>query len=150
MATWREFEQQVPDLAGFGYERLNNRVAYLATIRRDGSPRVHPVSARIREGRLFVRMYPSSPKAHDLLRDGRYAMHSLVTDTSGTGGEFTIAGNATRVDDAALIERVNRGLPGTPEQYILIEFRIREAMSTVYEEGREFDRGGRRRVPAKR
>lgn len=137
MATWREFEQQVPDLAEFGYERLNNRVAYLATIRRDGSPRVHPVSARISEGRLFVRMYPSSPKAHDLLRDGCYAMHSLVTDTSGTGGEFAIAGSATRVDDAALIERVNRGLPGTPERYIVFEFDIREAMSTVYEEDRE-------------
>lgn len=137
MATWRDFEQQEPDLAGFGYERLNNRVAYLATVRRDGSPRVHPVSARIREGSLFVRMYPSSPKAQDLLRDGRYAMHSLVTDTSGTGGEFAIAGGVTRVNDAALIERVNRGLPGTPDQYLIFEFNIREATSTVYEKDRQ-------------
>jgi len=137
VATWHEFEKQASDLGAFGRERLNDRVAYLATTRRDGSPRVHPVSARIREGRLFVRMSPSSPKARDLLRDGRFAMHSLVTDTSGTGGEFAIAGNATQVNDRASIDLVNRGLPGSPDRYIIFELAVREAGSTVYDGGSE-------------
>jgi len=32
---------------------------------------------------------------------------------------------------------VNRGLPGTPDRYILFELTVREAVSTVYEEDRE-------------
>ena len=91
MISWAEFERDDPGLAAFGRERLNDRVAYLGTIRSDGSPRVHPVSGRIREGRLIVRMDPASPKAKDLRRNGRYALHSQVLDTSGAGGEFAVS-----------------------------------------------------------
>ncbi|MGH2405330.1 MAG: pyridoxamine 5'-phosphate oxidase family protein, partial [bacterium] len=51
-------------------------MAYLATLRGDGAPRVHPVTPIVGEGRLFLFMEPTSPKGHDLRRDGRYALHS--------------------------------------------------------------------------
>lgn len=137
MSTWDNFESDAPDLALFGYERLNDQVAYLATTRRDGSPRVHPVSARIREGHLFLRMSQTSPKAKDLLRDGRYAMHSLVTDTSGSGGEFMIAGIGALVESEDLRALVERRLPGTFDRFIVFELNVHEAMSTLYESGEE-------------
>jgi len=134
VSTWRRFEEASPELASFGRDRLDDRVAYLATGRPNGWPRVHPVSVRIREGRLFVRMDPASPKARDLLRDGRYAMHSQVLDTSGRGGEFAISGTARLVDDSAAVEKLERGLPD-PGRYVVFEFDIEQASSTVYEGG---------------
>ncbi len=142
MRSWAEFERDDPTLAAFGRERLNDRVAYLGTVRSDGSPRVHPVSARIREGRLFVRMDPASPKARDLSRNGRYALHSQVLDTSGTGGEFAVSGQAKLVDDPLLLKTLTQGLPH-PGRYIVFELQISSAMSTIYEE----DRAVRRRWP---
>jgi hypothetical protein len=54
-----------------------HHMAYLATVRRDGSPRLHPVSPFIVEGRLIVATPRSSPKARDQLRDPRYMLHLL-------------------------------------------------------------------------
>ena len=64
--SWKLLEDQHPELAAFGSARLNGRVAYLATVRKDGSPRVHPMTPIIGEGHLFVFMEPTSPKGHDL------------------------------------------------------------------------------------
>ncbi len=137
MASWREFEARAPDLAAFGHERLNDGVAYLATVRADGSPRVHPVTPLIRDGALFVRMYPRRRRAPTSGGTDRYAMHSAVADTDGTGGELAIAGTCRLVEDADVIDRVMRGLSGTPDRYVLFEFEIDEAMSTVYEDDRD-------------
>ena len=81
--TWKIFKSQSPDLAEFTKARLYNKVAYLATIRKDGSPRVHPFTPIIGEGHFFVFMEPTSPKGHDLRRDPRFAVHCSVSDTSG-------------------------------------------------------------------
>jgi hypothetical protein len=59
--TWKTLEEQQPELAAFGAERLNGRVAYLATVRKDGSPRVHPMTPIIGQGHFFVFMEPTSP-----------------------------------------------------------------------------------------
>ena len=54
---WQLLEEQQPELAAFGRLRLNGKVAYLATVRKDGSPRVHPMTPIIGAGHL-----------HDLLK----------------------------------------------------------------------------------
>jgi general stress protein 26 len=69
-------------------------VAYLATVRKDGTPRVHPMTPIIGQGHFFVFMEPTSPKGHDLRRDGRFAIHCAVSDNSGASGEFSITGHA--------------------------------------------------------
>jgi hypothetical protein len=51
-------------------------IAYLATTRVDGSPRVHPFCPILARGRLFAAIPPSSPKGGDLRRDGRCAIHA--------------------------------------------------------------------------
>jgi hypothetical protein len=98
--SWKDLEESNPRLAAFGAERFKSSAAYLATIRKDGSPRVHPVTPIIGQGHLFVFMELTSPKGHDLRRDGRYAMHSAVSDADGTNGEFLTSGQAKLVADS--------------------------------------------------
>ena len=134
--SWKTLEEQSPELAAFGLERLNGKVAYLATIRKDGSPRVHPMTPIIGEGHLFVFMEPTSPKGHDLQRDGRYAIHCSVTDSNGSSGEFSITGRAHLIDDPemrALAARLSSYTPA--ERYILFEFELSSAASTIYSAG---------------
>jgi len=131
--SWRFLEVQQAELAAFGVERLNGKVAYLATIRKDGSPRVHPMTPIIGEGHLFVFMEPTSPKGHDLQRDGRYAIHCSVSDTSGASGEFIVAGQARLIDNPELRALAVRLASYRPaDRYILFEFDVTSATSTIY------------------
>ena len=135
--TWKILEEQQPELAAFGAERLNGQVAYLATIRKDGSPRLHPMTPIIGQGHFFVFMEPTSPKGHDLQRDGRYAIHCAVSDNSGASGEFSITGHAHLIDNAELRAlAVSLASYEVAERYILFEFDIECAASTVYTEDR--------------
>jgi general stress protein 26 len=115
-------------------DRLIGRVAYLGTVREDGSPRVHPVTPLVHDGRLFVRMYPTSPKVGDLRRDPRFALHSRVEDTSGSGGEVLVSGTASVVDDRAWIEKAFVGLSDPDlSRYVVFELDIQDVRVTVYE-----------------
>lgn len=61
--SWQALADSAPDLAAFGVERLHDRVAYLATVKRDGGPRLHPVRPIVTAGHLFLFMEPNSPSA---------------------------------------------------------------------------------------
>lgn len=136
MSTWQEFAAAAPALAAFGSQRLERKVAYLATIRADGAPRVHPVSPFIGQGHLFVYMEPTSPKGHDLLRTGRYALHCSVEDTSGGAGEFSISGRAKLVDDLAMravaFTAAQAAGYSPKDRYIVFELSVERALSTIY------------------
>jgi hypothetical protein len=137
-------ERQEPELAAYGFERLNGKVAYLATLRKDGSPRVHPVTPIIGQGHCFVFMEPSSPKGRDLRRDGRYALHGAVRDPSGQSGEFVMAGRARLIDAPELRALAARLSSYTPaERYILFEFDVESAGSTTYPAGEPVHRSWR-------
>ncbi len=132
--SWHTLEHSNPTLAAFGLKRLAGNVAYLATVRKDGSPRVHPVTPIIGQGRLFIFMEPTSPKGHDLRRDGRYALHCAVSDTSGESGEFIATGRGQLVDDPAtraLAAQLSTYKPA--DRYILFELSVESATSTRYE-----------------
>ena len=134
--SWKTIEEKDPDLAAFGAERLNDKVAYLATVRKDGSPRVHPMTPIIGQGHLFVFMEPTSPKGHDLRRDGRYAIHCGVSDNSGESGEFTVSGRAHLVESPELRALAVKMAGYSPaDRYILFEFEVESAASTVYPDG---------------
>lgn len=131
--TWQALEDGSKELADFGRERFSSRVAYLATIRKDGSPRVHPVTPIIGAGHLFLFMEPTSPKGFDLRRDPRYAMHAGVEDDSGGGGEFFITGDATLIEDPAVRAIAIEAASYAPaERYILFELAIAGAFSNVF------------------
>lgn len=133
---WRDLETSEPELAAFGAARLDGKVAYLATLRADGAPRVHPMTPIIGQGHLFVFMEPTSPKGHDLERDGRYAIHCGVSDTSGESGEFSIAGRAVRVTDPELRALAVKSSSYAPrDRYVLFEFLVERAAATTYAKG---------------
>ena len=137
MLSWTEFTEAAPKLASFGKSRLEGRIAYFATIRFDGSPRLHPVSPFIADNHLFLYMEPTSPKGHDLRRDARYTMHCAVEDSNGGQGEFLVSGKAIEVNNEKTrkeaFDQASRIGYNPQERYILFELKIEEAMATVYE-----------------
>jgi hypothetical protein len=134
--SWKSLEEQQPELAAFGAERLHGKVAFLETVRKDGSPRVHPITPIIGQDHLFVFMEPTSPKGHDLQRDGRYAIHCSVSDTSGASGEFAVTGQACLINDPELRTLAVRWANYVPaDRYVLFEFDVESAASTIYSDG---------------
>jgi len=103
MVTWHEFAAAEPELAAAGRSLLFQfgvGMAFLATVRKDGAPRLHPLCPVLSNDRLFVLITPTSPKRYDLLRDGRYALQTFPQPKPGSD-EFYITGKAVRVDDPA-------------------------------------------------
>jgi hypothetical protein len=139
MATWKEFAAVSPDLANFITSRLSGLVAYLATIQSDGSPRVHPVVVHFSESELFVYMNPASPKARDLQRDSRYALHCGVEDTDGGNGEASISGRSWIIADPVkrlkLFDLARAHGFHPDDGYVLFALTIERVVTTTYEDG---------------
>ena len=140
MTSWTDFMQQAPEFAEFGKARFKSGVAYLGTLRADGSPRVHPVTPIIGE-QLFLFMEPTSPKGKDLQRDARYTMHCSVEDSSGGGGEFYVRGHAILTNDPLVREQAVRAASYTPQDhYIVFMFTIEFAFMNTYVDGKSNSR----------
>jgi nitroimidazol reductase NimA-like FMN-containing flavoprotein (pyridoxamine 5'-phosphate oxidase superfamily) len=103
MARWAEVKAAAPDLA----DRVEARFAIrkhktLATLRKDGSPRISGIETVFEDGDIYLGMMPDSRKLDDLRRDPRLALHSPTEDPpldqpSGWRGEAKIAGRAVDV-----------------------------------------------------
>src|SRR3954470_25069112 len=99
MASWSEFAVLVPELAASVQALIHQYgpgFGYLATVRADGAPRVHPVSPVIIGGGLYCFII-DSPKRRDLDRDGRYALHSFPPEHNND--EACLSGRAHLVTD---------------------------------------------------
>ncbi len=136
MATWDELRARDPELGTHGERLLNptgDGIAYLATVRRDGGPRVHPVMPVVASGRLHVFVVSMSPKHDDLLRDGRFALHAGPPPAGGE--EFYLSGRARRVDNAERRKAVvvaSGGRLGRQDFETLFELDIRRALYTYW------------------
>lgn len=131
--SWGEFAAGEPDLARFGADRLTAVPAYLATVRRSGAPRVHPVTPIFTDEGLFLFMEPTSPKARDLRERSWFALHNGVPDNAGSGGEFSVTGHGFGLDDPDTWSRVAEAATYTPvDRYILFELRLNEARCHGY------------------
>jgi pyridoxamine 5'-phosphate oxidase-like protein len=137
MVTWKQLATAEPDLADVGRLLLFQfkvGLAFLATLRKDGAPRLHPVCPVLSDDRLFVLITPASPKRSDLLRDGRYALQTFPQPKAGSD-EFSIAGKAVLVDDPAVrvvILRDARHMADVSE--IVFELLIDRVMHTRWED----------------
>lgn len=104
MATWAEFEAAQPEFAERVRELLSRRKHLtMATLRRDGSPRISGTEVEFADGQLQLGSMARAVKALDLRRDGRVAIHGPTVDppadnAAGWEGEAKIAGIAREVD----------------------------------------------------
>jgi hypothetical protein len=65
MVAWSEFERRAPEMAQAGKELLfqyGPGLAFLATVRKDGAPRLHPICPTVIDGSLYALILPTSPK----------------------------------------------------------------------------------------
>ncbi|WP_113705231.1 pyridoxamine 5'-phosphate oxidase family protein [Nonomuraea lactucae] len=116
MASWQEFEHQAPELAQVTRALMDkHKHKVLATLRKDGSPRVSGTETQFKDGELWLGSMPGAVKALDLRRDPRMAAHTTSADPdeadpSGWEGDAKLAGRAVEITDEALLTSL--GMPG--------------------------------------
>lgn len=133
---WGQFEEQAPELAERIRLRFESHIhAVLATLRRDGSPRLSGMEVPIRDGHLWLGMMPGSLKAADLHRDPRFSLHSSLDTEELPLGDARIDGQAV----AATPEEIDLFVTGhrmpieDPDAMVLFTARIYRATLTRVE-----------------
>jgi hypothetical protein len=101
VASWSAIEAEAPELAARAREFLDAHVhKTLATLRRDGSPRISGSEVIFADGELWLGSMWRSLKALDLRRDPRFALHSGSADPdAGWRGDAKLAGRIEEIDD---------------------------------------------------
>jgi hypothetical protein len=137
MSSWAEFAAAEPEFAQAVRARFTVRKhCTVATLRRDGSPRISGIEVEFADGQLWLGMMLGSLKAMDVRRDPRLALHSPTVDPpdddpSGWAGEAKIAGRAIEVTDPKARDEAHRfrvdigevvlTRVGQPPDHLLIE-----------------------------
>ncbi len=105
VASWAEIASAEPDFTDRVRHLLTSQKHMtLATLRKDGSPRISGTELQIEDGNLWLGMMPRSLKALDLRRDPRLALHSPSVDPpegaeSGWQGDAKVAGHGVEVTE---------------------------------------------------
>jgi hypothetical protein len=108
MASFSSFEAAAPELAATVRARLAATTHLtLATLRRDGAPRISGTECRFEDGELWIGSMWQALKAHDLRRDPRFALHSGSADPPGWSGDAKVAGMAEEITDERLVRELN-------------------------------------------
>ena len=108
MTSWSEFEAAAPELAGRVRSRLDAHVhKTLATLRRDGSPRISGTETQIVDGELWIGSMWRARKAMDLQRDPRFALHSGSEDPPEWSGDAKLAGVVEEITDPERVREIN-------------------------------------------
>jgi len=108
MPSWTEFEAAAPELAAQVRARLDAHThKTLATIRRDGGPRISGTETNFADGELWIGSMWQALKARDLRRDPRFALHSGSDDPPDWQGDAKLAGVVEEVTDEATVRRIN-------------------------------------------
>lgn len=141
MATWSEFAAAAPELAARVQQYFSRHPhKVLATVRRDGSPRVSGIEAELREGELWLGGMPRARKFDDLRRDPRLALHSGSDDPPRWTGDAKVAGRAVEVTEPEVLRRFAAGAGGergpSPEVGQLELFRVDIAEAVVVRLGK--------------
>lgn len=107
MATWEEFSTAAPELAAAARELFAaNKHLTIATLRKDGAPRISGIEAQFLEGDLWFGSMPDALKARDLQRDPRFALHSGTGDANEWNGDAKVAGRAEEITDPARMKEI--------------------------------------------
>ena len=134
MARWSDLEREAPELAAGGARLLTQfglGLGFLATVRADGGPRLHPFCPLLTDGSLWG-FIGDSPKLYDLRRDGRFAIHSFPSPERDD--EFYAHGRAVEITDDEVIARVRAAYqaPIQSEDETLFELTLDRALLALY------------------
>lgn len=105
MASWHDITSQAPEFAAEVQARFGVRKhCTMATLRKDGSPRISGTEVQFADGELWIGSMPGAVKARDLQRDPRLALHSPTVDPpegdpSTWAGEAKVSGRAIEVEN---------------------------------------------------
>ncbi len=115
MARWQEIVAADPDMAAHVRRCFAvGKHSTLATLRRDGSPRISGTEVEFADdGEIYLGMMPGSLKARDLRRDPRLALHCPSQDPPESDpaswlGDAKVAGRAVEVSDASRDDEPHR------------------------------------------
>ena len=112
MPSWRELEADAPELAALArgfFDAFKHKT--LATLRKDGSPRISGSEIQFADGELWFGSMWQALKALDLQRDPRFALHSGSPDPPAWSGDAKIAGRAEESTDPRRIAAINGDEP---------------------------------------
>ncbi|MEW1654487.1 pyridoxamine 5'-phosphate oxidase family protein [Streptomyces sp. NPDC093707] len=127
-------EAAAPEFAAVVRERFAAyRHHVLATLRKDGAPRLTGLEADFRHGELWLGLMTGSRKARDLRRDPRFSLHANPgggTDLSG--GDVRVAGRAVEETDRGLKARYAAAVR-PPEPFHLFRAELTEVVRTSVE-----------------
>jgi len=139
---WSDIGNTQPRLARLAQEHLiGPGVVLVATIRRDGTPRLSLVEPYVMAGELWLSMLWQSAKARDLLRDPRILVHSVITSRSGAEGELKVRGSARAENDPAVQRRyadavaASLGWNPEPGRFHLFAVNISQVTFITYDPG---------------
>jgi pyridoxamine 5'-phosphate oxidase-like protein len=131
MASWSEVEAQAPELSARARELFD---AYkhktMATLRRDGSPRISGTETEFKDGELYIGSMLRAVKALDLQRDPRFALHANPGDGSMEGGDAKVAGRAVEVTDEAELDAFRAEVETPPGPMHLFRLLLSEVVLT--------------------
>jgi hypothetical protein len=113
MARWSDVEGEAPELAKRARTFFDaNKHKTLATLRKDGSPRISGIELEFRDGDIWIGSMWRAVKALDLQRDPRFALHSGSEDPDdGWKGDAKIAGRAEEIIDPDVVAERNAESP---------------------------------------
>ena len=136
MATWREFEAAAPELAARARALFEaQKHLTIATLRRDGSPRISGIECTFEDGDLWFGSMAGAVRALDLQRDPRFALHCGTGDSARWEGDparwpgdAKLSGRAEERSEgrshrfrAEIEEVVTVRLGGDPPDHLLID-----------------------------
>jgi hypothetical protein len=133
MSSWSDVSSGAPDLAASVRTRFEAEgLALMASLRRDGSPRISGIEVLFAADDVWLGMMPDSLKARDLLRDPRIALHNATVDKDVAAGDAKIAGRAVAVVDEATFAdyraafEQHAGYPPPPGDFNLFRIDVEE------------------------
>jgi hypothetical protein len=124
MARWKDVMDSEPEFARRAQALFDaHRHKTIATLRKNGAPRISGIEAEFRDGDAHLGMMANSQKLADVRRDPRIALHSTSEDppddpTRGYEwpGDAKISGRVVPLDEAA-----QEQVEGPPGAYFTVD-----------------------------
>jgi Pyridoxamine 5'-phosphate oxidase len=135
MARWADIEAAEPEFAAKVQAKFDaHRHKIMATLRRDGSPRLSGIEVSFSDGDVWFGSMPGARKLQDLARDPRLALHCMLDDppddpTTWTG-DAKMSGRAIAVDDPERLKSMGDGSGGDEVAGHLFRIDITEVVIT--------------------